>query len=154
MANPISKATNSQESQPSKNSHKSSQKPKQYSQGKSGSNTRPISGNGQSRNAKRARWAKKSKPVAKPIARRENTYEYISACCSLPARKPRAGEKEMQKNAETGKFKEQPKGLGHWRCTGCGKVAKVSPRKPQPVQKFTPELIAAHTVQEVPNASV
>ena len=60
----------------------------------------------------------------------------------------------MQKNAETGKFKEQPKGLGHWRCTGCGKVAKVSPRKPQPVQKFTPELIAAHTVQEVPNASV
>ena len=134
--------------------HATSTKQKPYSQGRPNGNTRPTSGNGQSRNAKRARWAKKSKPVAKPVVRRENTYEYISACCTLPARKPRAGEKEMQKNAETGKFKEQPKGLGHWRCSGCGKAAKVSPRKPQPVQKFTPELIAAHTVQEVPNASV
>ena len=138
----------------SQNRSTSTQQKKSYSQGKSGSNTRPTSGNGQSRNAKRARWAKKSKPVAKPIVRRENAYEYISACCSLPARKPRAGEKEMQKDAETGKFRDKPKGLGHWRCSGCGKASKVSPRKPQPVQKFTPELVAAAVVQEVTNATV
>jgi len=99
--------------------------------------------NGSSRNEKRARWAKRSKPVAKPAApRRENVYEYISACCSLPARKPRAGMKESVKNAETGKFKDEPKGLGKWRCTGCGKAARVTPRKPAP--KETPRV-------EVPN---
>ena len=106
---------------------------KSYSQGKNTSNTRPSSGNGQTRNAKRARWAKRSKPVARPVApRRENAFEYISTCCSLPARKPRAGEKSSVKNPETGKFKDEPKGLGHWRCTGCGKATKVTPRKPQP----------------------
>lgn len=101
--------------------------------------------NGSSRNEKRARWAKRSKPVARPAAtRRENVYEYISACCLLPARKPRAGMKESIKNTETGKFKDEPKGLGKWRCTGCGKAAKVTPRKPAP--KETPKVEVSNVV--------
>ena len=112
----------------------------------------------QSRDEKRKNWAKKSKPVAKPIApRRENAYEYISACCSVPARKPRAGMKESVKDPETGKTKDKPKGLGKWRCTACGKIAKVTPRKPEP--KENPYLTAAQKlavevlpVQEVTNA--
>jgi ribosomal protein L37AE/L43A len=48
----------------------------------------------------------------------------------VPARKPRAGMKESVKDPETGKTKDKPKGLGHWRCTACGKVAKVTPQKP------------------------
>ena len=80
-----------------------------------------------SRNAKRARWAKKSKPVAKPSVRRGPVKSYTSVCCSLPASKPRAGQKEMAKDAETGKTKEVAKGLGKWRCSGCRKVCKVRP---------------------------
>ena len=86
----------------------------------------------ETRNSKRARWAKKAKPVAKPIVRKGPEKEYISACCSVPARKPRAGMKETVKDPESGKTKDKPKGLGHWRCTACGKVAKVTPRKPEP----------------------
>src|ERR1017187_3352169 len=85
-----------------------------------------------SRNQKRARWAKKAKPVAKPVLQRGPVHEYISACCSAPSRKPRAGMKETVKDPESGKTKDKPKGLGHWRCTACGKVAKVTPRKPEP----------------------
>ena len=85
-----------------------------------------------SRNQKRARWAKKAKPVAKPVLQRGPVHEYISACCSAPSRKPRAGMKESVKDPETGKTKDKPKGLGHWRCTACGKVAKVTPQKPAP----------------------
>src|SRR5208337_3237529 len=83
----------------------------------------------QSRSAKRARWAKKSKPVAKPVVKRGPEREYVSACCSLPARKPAAGAKEVAKDAETGKMKDKSKGLGHWHCSGCGKGCKVTPRK-------------------------
>ena len=81
----------------------------------------------ETRNAKRARWAKKSKPVAKPSVRRGPVKSYTSVCCSLPASKPRAGQKEMAKDAETGKTKEVAKGLGKWRCSGCRKVCKVRP---------------------------
>src|ERR1039458_2194697 len=95
----------------------------------SGSSQKP---NEPSRNQKRARWAKKAKPVAKPIVRKGPEKEYISACCSVPARNPRAGMRESVKAPETGKTKDKPKGLGHWRCTACGKVAKVTPRKPEP----------------------
>ena len=98
--------------------------------------------NGSSRNEKRARWAKRSKPVAKPIVKRGPVKSYTSVCCSLPASKPRAGQKEMARDAETGKTKEVAKGLGKWRCTGCGKAARVTPRKPAP--KETPRV-------EVPN---
>jgi hypothetical protein len=38
--------------------------------------------------------------------------------------------KEAVKDAETGKVKDKPKGLGHWRCSLCGKVAKVRPQAP------------------------
>ena len=87
------------------------------------------------RDEKRKRWAKKSKPVARPVAVkvfRGPTNEYISACCSAPAQKPRAGMKETAKDPESGKMKEKPKGLGKWRCSQCKKVAKVTPRKPAP----------------------
>ena len=86
----------------------------------------------ETRNSKRARWAKKSKPVAKPLVRKGPEKEYISTCCSVPARKPKAGMKEMVKDAESGKTKDKAKGLGKWRCSGCGKIAKVTPRKPEP----------------------
>jgi len=86
----------------------------------------------ETRNSKRARWAKKAKPVAKPVVVRGPVHEYISACCSAPSRKPRAGMKETVKDPESGKMKDKPKGLGHWRCTACGKVAKVTPCKPAP----------------------
>ena len=83
------------------------------------------------RNEKRARWAKKAVPKQKPVAPgRENAFEYISACCSLPARKPKAGQKEAVKDPETGRSKDKPKGLGKWRCGNCGKICKVVPRKP------------------------
>lgn len=92
----------------------------------------------ENRNAKRARWAKKSKPVVKPVAPRKGPEkEYISACCSVPARKPRAGQKESSKDPESGKLKTIPKGLGHWRCGGCGKATKVTPRKPQGTEVVT-----------------
>jgi hypothetical protein len=94
----------------------------------SGSAQRP---NDQSRSAKRARWAKRSKPVAKPVVRTGPVFEYISACCSLPASKPRCGAKTPTKDPETGRMKDQTKGLGHFRCSGCRKVCKVTPQKPQ-----------------------
>ena len=84
--------------------------------------------NGQSRNEKRARWAKRSRPVARPVAvKRGPVKSYTSVCCSLPASKPTAGQKETAKDAETGKMKDKTKGLGHWRCSGCRKVCRVSP---------------------------
>lgn len=68
-------------------------------------------------------------------------FEYVSACCSLPARKPVCGRKENQENPESHKMKEVTKGLGHWRCTACGKITKVTPRKttmPAPVPVEVP----------------
>jgi hypothetical protein len=78
--------------------------------------------------------------------------EYISKCCNVPARKPLAGAKEIIKDADTGKFIDKPKGLGHWRCQGCGKPCKVIPRKPQP--KTVPEVstvVPNVSTQEVPS---
>lgn len=88
--------------------------------------------NSQSRNAKRARWAKKNKPVAKPRVQKGPEKEYVCACHGEPARKPRAGQKDVIKDPESGKMKDKPKGLGHWRCSVTNKSAKVSPRKPAP----------------------
>ena len=118
-------------------------KMKQQNKSSAGRTAKPIakqsSGSAQqkpnqgTREEKRKRWAKKAVPKQKPVAiRRENAFEYISACCSAPARKPKAGMKEAVRDPETGKTKDKPKGLGHWRCGACGKVAKVSPRKPTP----------------------
>jgi hypothetical protein len=49
----------------------------------------------------------------------------------LPATKPAAGLMESVKDPDSGKMKNQPKGLGKWRCTGCKKITAVTPRKPQ-----------------------
>ena len=49
--------------------------------------------------------------------------EYITACCSAPGKKPRAFQKEIGKDPETGKMKDLVKGLGKWRCNACGKIA-------------------------------
>jgi hypothetical protein len=108
-------------------------KMKQQNKSSAGKTAKPIvkpSSNAQkpqqdTRNAKRARWAKKAKPVAKPIVKKGPVKEYVSKCCSLPATKPAAGLMESVKDAESGKMKEQAKGLGHWRCSGCHKVCKV-----------------------------
>lgn len=75
--------------------------------------------------------------------------EYVSACCSLPARKPACGRKEFQADPESKKPKEVTKGLGHWRCSGCGKSCKVTPRKTkmpdltQPQVDLRPEVAPA-----------
>lgn len=110
-----------------------------------------------SRNAKRARWAKKSKPVAKPSIKRGPEKEYLCECHSEPARKPKAGMKESVKDAETGKVKDKPKGLGKWRCATTGKIAKVTPRKPAPkeIVDAVRSINAASVVpiEEVPDAT-
>ena len=95
----------------------------------------------QNREQKRKNWAKRSKPVAKPVALALPAREYISACCNAPAHKPKAGQKEVAKDAETGKMKSGSKGLGHWRC-GCGKACKVTVGKPEAKETFGAKLIA------------
>lgn len=91
----------------------------------------PKGGKKQTRNEKRRRWAKKHKVAAKPVVKRGPTKEYVTKCCSALGRKPAAGEKSMAKDPESGKTVSTPKGLGKWRCSQCGKPAKVTPRKPQ-----------------------
>jgi hypothetical protein len=84
------------------------------------------------RKEKRRRWAKKSKPVAKAIAPKLNVKEYVCVCHGEAARKPKAGQKEVAKDPESGKLKDTTKGLGHWRCSVTNKGTKVTPRAPQP----------------------
>ena len=83
----------------------------------------------QSREQKRKNWAKRSKPVAKPVALALPAREYVSVCCNAPAHKPKAGQKEVAKDPESGKMKSGSKGLGHWRCGQCGKTCIVSCKK-------------------------
>ena len=97
----------------------------------------------QSREQKRKNWAKRSKPVAKPSVRVAPAKVYTSACCQAPATKPKAGQKEVAKDAETGKMKSGSKGLGKWRCSQCGKTCKVSVGKPEAKETFGAKLIAA-----------
>ena len=121
----------------------------------SGSAQKPSEG---TRNEKRARWAKKAVPKQKPVApRRENAYEYISACCSAVANKPRCGMKVASVDPETGRpaKKEKVTGLGHFRCSQCRKVCKVRPQAPTakaltPVQvtKLQADVAAATTPEE------
>jgi hypothetical protein len=82
-----------------------------------------------SREDKRKAWAKKARPVAKPSVHVAPSKAYASVCCSASATKPKAGAQEMAKDAETGKSKSQSKGLGHWRCSACGKATKVTVSK-------------------------
>ena len=110
----------------------------------------------ESRDQKRKRWAKQNKPKQKPVTPKADAKEYISACCSVPARKPRAGAKEAVKDADSGKTKDKAKGLGHWRCSGCSKACKVTPRKPEPVvvtlqNSLKRAMDTLPTLLEVPN---
>ena len=83
------------------------------------------------RNEKRARWAKKSKPVARPVAvKRGPVREYVSVCCSAPATKPPCGTKTPTKDPDSGKMKDKASGLGHFRCNQCKKACKVKPQAP------------------------
>ena len=102
-------------------------RPNNQSRNPKSKNGRPQFGKGKSRYGQK----KNRRPAVAPKPRRGPEKEYISACCSLPARKPRCGQLEAVVNPETKKSKDVPKGLGHWRCSGCGKPTKVTPRKPQ-----------------------
>ena len=85
------------------------------------------------RNEKRARWAKKSQPVARPVAvKRGPVREYVSVCCSAPATKPPCGTKTPTKDPDSGKMKDKASGLGHFRCSQCRKACKVKPQAPAP----------------------
>ena len=97
----------------------------------------------ETRNEKRARWAKKAKPVAKaPVVKRGPVKEYISACCSASATKPACGTKVASIDPETGKpaKKDKATGLGHFRCSQCRKVCKVVPQAPK--AKEQPKVVA------------
>jgi hypothetical protein len=83
----------------------------------------------QSRDEKRRKWAKKSRPAVKPSLLAIPSRIYTSACCQAPATKPKAGAQEMQRDPESGKSKSQSKGLGKWRCSQCGKTCIVSCKK-------------------------
>jgi hypothetical protein len=96
-----------------------------YTPRQSGSAQKPQ----RSREDKRKAWAKKARPVAKPSVRVAPSKAYTSVCCSAPATKPAAGQKTAVRNPETGKTKSEPKGLGHWRCSACGKATKVTVSK-------------------------
>lgn len=111
----------------------------------SGTN-KPI--HGKSRYAQGHRGKRSAKPQA-PKAGPVN--EYLSKCCSLPARKPVAGERAGGINPETKKASKVIKGLGHWRCSGCGKSTEVSLRKPQPATLGT-VIVNTEVPQEVPSA--
>ncbi len=96
-----------------------------HSNPKTRKSIRPTSTSGKkSKYAKKFHGKKHQKPVAKP---RGPVNEYISQCCGTPALKPRCGEKVNNSEAV--------RGLGHFHCTGCRKVAKVTVRKPQPKEE-------------------
>jgi hypothetical protein len=102
--------------------------------GKSGSAQKP---NQQSRNEKRARWAKKNRPVAKPIVKRGPVKEYLCDCHGELARKPKAGTKVTVQDPESKKMKDKFLGLGKWRCATTGKRCKATPQAPK--AKETPQ---------------
>src|SRR6266705_2692528 len=64
-------------------------------------------------------------PKAISTTSRIPANQYLSLCCQAPARKPQAGRKESAER----RTKEQPKGLGHWHCSNCGKPTKVTVMK-------------------------
>ncbi len=86
--------------------------------------------NQQTRNEKRARWAKKNKPVAKKpaAAPRGPVKEYLCECHGEPAKKPRAGTKVAAQDPESKKVKDKFLGLGKWRCATTAKRTKVTPQ--------------------------
>jgi hypothetical protein len=95
--------------------------------------SRPKEGSGHPKYKKKFKKKKRSttgpKKSSSVIPSKGPIFTYISSCCSLPARKPAAATKVFGVNPESGKTKETPKGLGHWRCTGCRKSCKVTRTK-------------------------
>lgn len=135
MANTQSNSTNSKPHN-QKQSGRFQQKTQKRTNGTS--NTTGTNGPRQTRNEKRRRWAKNHRVAPKPVIKRGPVKVYVSVCCKLPANKPPAGEKYTAKDPETNKMSEMRRGLGHFRCSGCGKGCKVTVHKPEP--------------KEVPNA--
>jgi hypothetical protein len=83
----------------------------------------------------KSRYAKKKSNQRKPVVvKRAPLKSYISGCCNLPATKPATGQVEVVQDPETKKMKDKAKGLGHWRCTGCRKSCKVTPKKAEVVE--------------------
>jgi len=86
---------------------------------RNGKNTSSTSKpHGKSRFAQKSRSKKQQKPVA---IKRGPINSYTSVCCSVPAKKPHAGELPAGKKERLG--------LGHFRCTACGKGCKVTVSK-------------------------
>lgn len=93
-------------------------------------NTKPTSNKTQPRSNGKSRYAQKKNRNGNPAPRKtgpKNTY--LSSCCNVPARKPKAAEKQIVVDPETKRTKNVPRGLGKWRCTGCSKVCSVRPVK-------------------------
>ena len=82
--------------------------------------------NGRNRFNKKKRAFGGGKKMTALAPQRAPLNAYLSVCCSAPARKPQTGRKDKVQNPENGKSKEQAKGLGKWRCSGCGKATKVT----------------------------
>ena len=123
---------------PSQNENLSSgmnQSPKPPTQGfsnqKADSGHRNFKGKSKHKQRRKGqRTQKQSQKRTTSVPRRGPVFLYVSSCCSLPARKPIAAVKVFTLNPDSGKSKETPKGLGHWKCSGCGKSCKVTRTRP------------------------
>lgn len=146
VSTPLSKGTGSSQASRSTSGHASGsptskspatwtgkKRPNRHSRGKNGKPTGKHSGTSKSGHQKNG-----GKPFRKPAARRGPAYEYVSSCCGVRALKPRCGAKVTVKDPETGKPKQESKGLGHWRCSGCRKYCSVKPQKPKETVNVTP----------------
>ena len=102
-----------------------------------GSSTPSPSSHGTSRSSGRKTKSKFSKKHRKPqkpqVAPSGPVYTYVSKCCNAPARKPKAFSAIAGKKDKTG--------LGHWHCSACGKIAKVSVGKPKAEGEYTADSI-------------
>ena len=77
---------------------------------------------------------KKDKRVPKTVAAKDAVFVYISVCCGAGANKPACVVAKGQRIGEyIGAKPEGEATLGRWRCSSCGKVAKVNrANKPKP----------------------
>jgi hypothetical protein len=101
------------------------------------------------------RWNNKKrfgtqKKIAAPVAVGPSK-QYLSVCCSAAATKPRCGTKVTVQDPETRKTKDKPLGLGHWRCSACKKVCKVTVHAP--VVDTKPAVTTYHVIGVDPIAA-
>jgi hypothetical protein len=78
-------------------------------------------------NNKKRFGTQKRKPAAVPVG---PAKQYLSVCCGAAATKPRCGTKVTVQDPESHKMKDKPLGLGHFRCSVCKKVCKVTVHAP------------------------